>query len=383
MYKGIKSIGVVTMSKKKNCQDQEQRQNNLSEYINVQQLETELKQWKEENSQLKREIKALTNSAKAVLENRPFKETARAIFDYCKDLIGAKSGYVALLNDKGDENELLFLESGGLSCNVDPDLPMPIRGLRSEAYNSGQPVYNNNFMQGSWIQYLPKGHVVLENVLFVPLNLEGYTVGLIGLANKLDGFNDNDARMAGNLGKLAAIALKNSKAFEERERAEARIKFMALHDPLTNLPNRQLLFDRIEQYIAQADRNNEKFGLLYLDLDKFKRINDTLGHNAGDTVLKETAERIKKRLRETDTAARIGGDEFIVVLPQIKRNSDIQKIIEKIADTVSKPIEIKGKKEVVEPSIGWSIYPDDGEDIETLIQKADQSMYVAKSNKKY
>ncbi|HMB30931.1 MAG TPA: sensor domain-containing diguanylate cyclase [Desulfohalobiaceae bacterium] len=371
------------MSKKKNCQDQEQRQNNLSEYINVQQLETELKQWKEENSQLKREIKALTNSAKAVLENRPFKETARAIFDYCKDLIGAKSGYVALLNDKGDENELLFLESGGLSCNVDPDLPMPIRGLRSEAYNSGQPVYNNNFMQGSWIQYLPKGHVVLENVLFVPLNLEGYTVGLIGLANKLDGFNDNDARMAGNLGKLAAIALKNSKAFEERERAEARIKFMALHDPLTNLPNRQLLFDRIEQYIAQADRNNEKFGLLYLDLDKFKRINDTLGHNAGDTVLKETAERIKKRLRETDTAARIGGDEFIVVLPQIKRNSDIQKIIEKIADTVSKPIEIKGKKEVVEPSIGWSIYPDDGEDIETLIQKADQSMYVAKSNKKY
>lgn len=133
----------MTMSKKKNCQDQEQRQNNLSEYINVQQLETELKQWKEENSQLKREIEALTNSAKAVLENRPFKETARAIFDYCKDLIGAKSGYVALLNDKGDENELLFLESGGLSCDVDPDLSMPIRGLRSEAYHSGQSVYNN------------------------------------------------------------------------------------------------------------------------------------------------------------------------------------------------------------------------------------------------
>ncbi len=369
------------MSEKKNCQNKEQGAENLSEYMNEQQLETELNQCKEENHQLKREIEALTNSAKEVLENKPFKDTARVIFDYCKDLIGAKSGYVALLNDKGDENELLFLESGGLSCDVDPDLPMPIRGLRSEAYNSGQPVYDNNFMQSGWIQYLPKGHVVLENVLFAPLNLEGCTVGLIGLANKPDGFNDNDARMAGNLGELAAIALKNSKAFEERERAEARLKFMALHDPLTNLPNRQLLFARIEQYIALADRNKEKLGLLYLDLDKFKKINDTLGHNAGDTVLKETAARIKDRLRETDTAARIGGDEFVVVLPQIKRNSDVKKIIDKIADTVSKPIEIEGRKEVVEPSIGWSIYPDDGEDIETLIHKADQSMYVVKSNK--
>ncbi len=345
-------------------------------------LESKLEQYKKDNFRLKCEIEALRNSAKEVLENKPFKNSARAIFDYCKDLIGAKSGYVALLNEQGDENELLFLESGGLSCKVDPSLPMPIRGFRANAYASGLSVYDNHFMQSQCVKYLPEGHLTLQNVLFAPLNLEGKTVGLIGLANKPSDFTDNDAMLASSFGEIAAIALKNSKATEEREKAEAKIKFMAMHDPLTHLPNRYLLFDRIEQNIVQADRNQEQFAVLYIDLDGFKKVNDTLGHNAGDLVLKETAIRIQKCLRKIDTVARIGGDEFIVVLPRIRLENEVKQVIDRIKSNLKKPIDLNGKQRLIEASFGYSIYPKDGsKDIETIINKADKSMYVAKSSK--
>ncbi|MCF8034180.1 MAG: GAF domain-containing protein [Desulfarculaceae bacterium] len=165
-----------------------------------------------------REFDALAKGARAVLEWQGFAKAARSIFDYCKDLIGATSGYVALLSEDGAENELLFLEAGGLPCTVDPELPMPIRGLRAEAYRDGAAVYDNDFMNGPWVKFMPSGHVVLENVLFAPLNLESRTVGIMGLANKAGGFTGRDAMMATHFGELAAIALRNSQALEQRDR---------------------------------------------------------------------------------------------------------------------------------------------------------------------
>ncbi|MBS3819898.1 GGDEF domain-containing protein [bacterium] len=160
------------------------------------------------------EIQAFMNAAKAVLEKRDFKSAAREIFDNCKNLIGGDSGYVALLSKDGEENELLFLDQGPHSCNVDPTLPMPIRGLRSEVYKSGVAQYLNNFNQSSYMKFMPQGHVDLKNVLFSPLNLEGKTVGLLGIANKPGGFNENDAKLAGTFGELAAIALLNSRTID-------------------------------------------------------------------------------------------------------------------------------------------------------------------------
>ena len=140
-----------------------------------------------------RELDALMNGAKVVLGQKGFTESARAIFDYCKDLIGATSGYVALLSESGEENEVLFLEAGGLPCDVNPELPMPIRGLRAESYHSNKAVYHNDFMNSEWVNFMPGGHVILKNVMFAPLVLEGKTVGIIGLANKFTDFNENDA----------------------------------------------------------------------------------------------------------------------------------------------------------------------------------------------
>ncbi|MDI6644216.1 MAG: histidine kinase dimerization/phosphoacceptor domain -containing protein [Methanobacteriaceae archaeon] len=129
---------------------------------------------------------------------------------------------MALLSEDGTENEVLFLDSGGLECNVDPELPMPIRGLRGKAYETGKAVYDNNFLKSPWMKYMPPGHVDLYNVLFAPLKIDKKAVGLVGLANKEEGFNDHDAVLATLFGELAAIALSNSWNYEKLEMSEER-----------------------------------------------------------------------------------------------------------------------------------------------------------------
>ncbi|WP_319575818.1 GAF domain-containing protein [uncultured Desulfobacter sp.] len=166
------------------------------------------------------EIHALLAAARSILEQKNFKTTARHIFDICSQTIGSLSGYIALLSDDGLENEVLFLEDGGLPCTVDPDLPMPIRGLRQQAYQSGEVVYDNAFMDSQWTGYLPDGHVALNNVMFAPLIINAKVVGVMGLANKRSDFTENDARIAKGFGELAAIGLKNARLQDKRDLAE-------------------------------------------------------------------------------------------------------------------------------------------------------------------
>jgi len=138
---------------------------------------------------------------------KTFDDAAKHIFDHCKRLIGAHSGYVALLSEDGEENEVLYLDAGGLPCDVDPNLPMLIRGLREDAYETKKVVYDNAFQESPWLKYMPDGHVKLENVLFTPLNIEDKTVGVIGIANKPGGFDKKDVQTTKLLGDLAAVAL--------------------------------------------------------------------------------------------------------------------------------------------------------------------------------
>ena len=186
--------------------------------------EDELHQTLEQIQQRQLEVSALLDASRAVLHHREFRDAARSIFDSCKELVGAKAGYVALLSEDGEENELLFLEAGGLPCTVDPELPMPIRGLRARAYITGTTVYDNDFSTSKWMKFMPEGHVRLDNVLFAPLMIEGKALGLLGLANKQGGFTEQDARMATAFGELAAIALQNSRALESLEHSEERFR---------------------------------------------------------------------------------------------------------------------------------------------------------------
>lgn len=130
------------------------------------------------------EISEFMTATHSILNSSGFNQSAHEIFQACKRFIGIKAGYVALMSDDGKENNLLFLDDGGLPCSVNSYLPMPIRGLRAEAYRTGQVVYDNNFMESKWMKFMPKGHVVLPNVLFAPLIIHGKTVGVFGISNR-------------------------------------------------------------------------------------------------------------------------------------------------------------------------------------------------------
>ncbi|HEX9492789.1 MAG TPA: EAL domain-containing protein, partial [Thermoanaerobaculia bacterium] len=164
----------------------------------------------------------------------------------------------------------------------------------------------------------------------------------------------------------------------ERTYAEEQIKHLAYHDALTALPNRLLFKDRLTVAISHAQRERRKLAVLFLDLDRFKVINDSLGHNIGDQLLQAVSARVQSCVRESDTVARLGGDEFTVLLPQLPHGEDAALVAQKIIDAVRYPFHIEGREFFMTTSIGISLYPDDGIDAESLIKNADTAMYQAK-----
>jgi diguanylate cyclase (GGDEF)-like protein/PAS domain S-box-containing protein len=167
---------------------------------------------------------------------------------------------------------------------------------------------------------------------------------------------------------------------KELEKNTALLDFKAHHDELTSLPNRTLYRDRIEMAIKKSKRSEEKFALLFLDLDHFKEVNDSLGHAAGDRVLLEASRRLLSLIRQEDTLARLGGDEFTILLENIHNIKDVTQMARKILDAFKAPFEIDEKRLYLGCSIGISIYPDDGDNAEDLLKYADNAMYKAKEN---
>jgi diguanylate cyclase (GGDEF)-like protein/PAS domain S-box-containing protein len=164
----------------------------------------------------------------------------------------------------------------------------------------------------------------------------------------------------------------------ERTYAEEQIKHLAYHDALTGLPNRLLFKDRVTVALSHAQRDNSRLAVLFLDLDRFKVINDSLGHNIGDQLLQAVASRVQSCVRDSDTLARLGGDEFTLLLPGLVRSDDAAPIADKILDAVRLPFHIEGREFYITTSIGISLYPEDGSDAESLIKNADTAMYQAK-----
>lgn len=182
---------------------------------------------------------------------------------------------------------------------------------------------------------------------------------------------DRAGRIIGTMGIARDIT--------DRKQAEVRICHMALHDELTGLPNRALLQDRLVQAIALATRNCKRVGVLMLELDHFKAINDSLGHYVGDTLLQEAARRLTDCLRESDTVARIGGDEFVIAIPLAGSSEEIHQAAQRVQATLNRPFQIEGHEVHVGVSIGMCEYPADGEQPDVLLQNADSAMYEAKN----
>ncbi|MGA7938215.1 MAG: CHASE2 domain-containing protein [Kovacikia sp.] len=180
--------------------------------------------------------------------------------------------------------------------------------------------------------------------------------------------------------KCTAAELIRSNA--ELTQSASHLRHLANHDALTGLPNRILFQERLNQALEWAKENNQSVALLFLDLDGFKLINDTQGHDVGDLLLKAIAQRLSRCLRGSDTVARLGGDEFTVILPAIPGIQDAGRVAEKILSTLSQPFVIEGKNILVTTSVGISLYPNQSSDAETLIKEADNAMYHAKESGK-
>lgn len=185
-----------------------------------------------------------------------------------------------------------------------------------------------------------------------------------------------EAKSADELGLLTRAF--NAMA-EEVEQEQAKLHRQANFDTLTGLPNRMMALDRINQEISRARRSGQRFAVLFIDLDNFKSVNDSLGHAVGDKLLVGTGERVRASLRDTDTVARLGGDEFLVLATDVANEVQVEEIAERLIREISEPQELGGRKVVAHCSIGIAVYPDNGDSVEALMANADNAMYQAKA----
>src|SRR4029077_550256 len=179
-----------------------------------------------------------------------------------------------------------------------------------------------------------------------------------------------------------SFALENFDRADEKTRADERIEYLASHDSLTNLPNREMFNGMLRRTIDAAARYERRFAVLFIDLDRFKIINDSLGHDAGDMLLVEIGGRVRNALRSSDVVARLGGDEFVVILEEAAECREVERIATELLSVLSQPMQLSGHECHTTASIGIAMYPSDGDDAQALTKNADMAMYLAKEDGK-
>ncbi|MGO5054104.1 EAL domain-containing protein [Lachnospiraceae bacterium LCP25S3_G4] len=217
----------------------------------------------------------------------------------------------------------------------------------------------------------------VKSLVSVPVMVNDKIKAFIGIDSVLE----NKPWSTENIEMLNIMANILSSGFMQIK-ADKEIEYMAYYDNLTGIPNRFLFKDRVENAISLAEQNEKFISIMFIDLDNFKSVNDTMGHDGGDYLLKEVSNGLSKRIRKTDTVARFGGDEFIILLNNIDNHNDISKIADNIMRVFSKPFIINGQEVFITASGGIATYPIDGEDSESLVKNADTAMYEAKDNGK-
>jgi diguanylate cyclase (GGDEF)-like protein len=219
----------------------------------------------------------------------------------------------------------------------------------------------------------------LRSMIVVPLHHHNTVVGVLKvLSSRPNKFDDDDLHLLGLMSGLIAAAM-----FHATRLGASELFIQATHDALTGLPNRALFFERLQLCLAQARRENRRFGVLNLDMDGLKQINDNLGHRAGDAALQAFATRLRQCARAVDTVARVGGDEFAVILSQVESRDVAATCVQRYADAIrSEGFAFENTPLPLDASIGQALYPDDAEDLASLLDRADQAMYATKRAKK-
>lgn len=313
-------------------------------------------------------LKAMSEIDRLILEGAEFEEVGERVISSLINLLQCESaGVIARDRDSPRWAKMITCMDGkfhheriALPQGAGHEWCLP-RQVQLDAIDSVVAPYKKRF-QAYYQKYVVIVPVILDDALKGVL--------LLGSVKPLKMQKASTQRSVDLAGRLA-VALASA----EREEA---LYHQAHFDGLTGLPNRQLLRDRLQQKIVEARRDQRAGALLFLDLDRFKEINDVYGHSAGDSVLVQAAERIVAEVRETDTVARIGGDEFVVVLPLVHDDLVVQAQASKLLERLSEPFLVKGEEYFLSASIGIAMFPDDGDSVETLLKNADAAMYRAK-----
>jgi diguanylate cyclase (GGDEF)-like protein/PAS domain S-box-containing protein len=272
----------------------------------------------------------------------------------------------------------------GASISLDEATPEG-RGLVGMAFHTQQPSVSNDFLKDErtrpWHDTAQKAGVKAGAA--VSLVRGGRTVGvLLFYSAEKRAFDEEIVKLLVGMAENIAFALDNFEREDERKRADERIRYLATHDGLTGLPNRTMFSQLLNLEIESARRYERKFAVLFIDLDRFKTINDTLGHQAGDALLIEMSVRLKASLRTSDVVARLGGDEFVVMVQEVSEIGQAAAIARKILSATIKPMVIAGQECRVTASVGIAMYPADAQDEQSLMKNADMAMYLAKEEGK-
>lgn len=259
------------------------------------------------------------------------------------------------------------------------------RGLVGTAFRTQQPCVSNDFLKDErtrpWHDTAQKAGVKAGAA--VSLIRDGRAVGvLLFYSGEKRAFDEEIVKLLERMAENISFALGNFEREEERRGAEERIQYLATHDGLTGLPNRTMFSQLINLEIESARRYKRKFAVLFIDLDRFKAINDTLGHQAGDALLNEISRRLKASVRAGDVVARLGGDEFVVMAQEVSEIGQVAAVARKILSSATEPISIAGQECRVSASVGIAMYPTDAQDEQTLMKNADMAMYLAKEKGK-
>ncbi len=285
------------------------------------------------------------------------------------DLVSA-AGFAVAIPDP-DTKQLGFYYRIGFDPQACMEQGMPVLQHSADAILNGQPMELPASMPRP-VDSEPASHHRMENWLILPLSEQNETVGALILKSHPGiGYSDKEKELLHFMCAQVATAIRRRQVHDELLRS-------AMYDELTGLPNRRLLYDRLRSALSRCKRKKERMALLFIDIDNFKKVNDSLGHATGDLLLQEVAVRLKNCLRDEDTVARLGGDEFVVLLEDIKVQENAWAIAEKIRLALHNPETAGGQFLQAAASIGIALYPEDGMEPEDLLQHADKKMYQAK-----
>jgi diguanylate cyclase (GGDEF)-like protein len=260
------------------------------------------------------------------------------------------------------------------------------QGVSGAAFRSRQACISNDYLadqhRSAFFQAVVRGDGAKSGAAF-PLLIDGEAVGvMVFLSAEKYTFTAEFAELLQRLADNVSFALENFDRADEKTKADERIEYLASHDSLTNLPNRETFNELLHYAIEAARRHQRQFAVLFIDLDRFKVINDSLGHDAGDTLLVEIASRLRGALRSSDVVARLGGDEFVVILEETGERDEVEQIAHTLLSVLSQPFQLSGHECHTTASIGIAMYPSDGDDAQTLTKNADMAMYLAKEDGK-